>query len=104
EVRVAGRAADPLERRGSERGAAEVRVQDDARRVDDAPQPRLGTRVRRGDDTVDDVARVVARPELLARQRPGLAHRGERALARKAWELRRAEQPVDGRQLAALHA
>ena len=68
EVRVArGDLDDTVERRGRKRRAAEIRVDDDAGRVQDAAQAR-GTRGSRDRErTLDEVARLVAGAHLLAR-------------------------------------
>ena len=85
EVRVAAAdLGDARERGRGERRAAEVRVQDDAGRVDRAPQPRLGGAGGEREHARHELARVVAGGDLLARLRERLArrrHRRRRAAA-----------------------
>jgi hypothetical protein len=89
EVRVAGRDLRHLGLRlGGERGASEVRVDDDARRVEHPPQPRAQARPRACDEVDRRVVdRVTAVEQLLApRLQLGARDRGR--------------QPVDGREVA----
>jgi hypothetical protein len=67
EVRVAARGRDALERRRGERGAAEVRVHDDAGRVEHAPERRPPRRAERLVESRPQVAGVGAGADLLAR-------------------------------------
>ncbi len=105
EIRVA--APDlrhPLERRGRQRRTAEVRVDDHARGVDGRAQ---AVGVRGGDllgDELRELTRIAAGADLLA----GSIEHGARGLhgqpVRRRGETRVAQQLVDRRQLAQLHA
>ena len=57
----------PLERRAGKRRAAEVRVQDDAGRVQDAPEARARCRLDLRERPLDEVARLGAGADLLPR-------------------------------------
>ena len=99
EVRVAARdLGDPLDRLLGERGAAEIRVDDDSRRVEHALEPWPPGIVQLLAQPRREIARIPPGLDLLARpvdDRPGCVHR-ER-VARLAREL------VDRRQITQLH-
>jgi hypothetical protein len=104
EVRVAARGLpNPLERSLRERGSAEVRVDDHARRVDRAPEVRAPERRELGERALGQVARVGAGANLLARAIERGPRRRERERPRLTREAFVPQKLVDRRKLAQLH-
>ena len=104
QVRVAeGDTGDAVDGRLGERRAAEVRVHQHARGVQDAAELRPADRLELGERPVDEVSGVDACPDLLAR---ALERRSSRIEHRRARLLRKPlvpEQLVHGGQVAKPH-
>ena len=104
QVRVAQRdVGDAVDGGLGERGAAEVRVHQHARGVQDAAELRPPSRLELGKRPVDEVAGVDACPDLLARPLERRSSRIERCRVRLPRKSLVPEQLVDGGQVAQPH-
>ena len=106
ELEAGVRAADlahPRERAGRERGPAEVRVDDDTRCVEHAPERRRLEALELRTCEGGDVARVASGGDRI----PGLIERGARGFhgqhARRRRERLVGEQPIDRRKVSQVH-
>jgi hypothetical protein len=101
-VAAPGRAS-PLERRLGERRAPEVRVDDDAGRVQHAPEARPSSTLDVGGGPSGQVAGIDPGSNLAARAGEDGSRRLGRGLAPGSSEPLVPEQLVDGREVAQLH-